>query len=67
MDDIGFYLLEKASATARFIGKGLVLVADYYASVGKLGTEKVVEGDQRTPLGVYYITSRLDAKQLADL
>jgi hypothetical protein len=39
--------------------KGLVLVADYYASVGKLGTEKVVEGDQRTPLGVYYITSRL--------
>lgn len=29
--------------------KGLVLVADYYASVGKLGTEKVVEGDQRTP------------------
>ena len=27
MDDIGFYLLEKASATARFIGKGLVLAA----------------------------------------
>ena len=27
MDDIGFYLLKKASATARFIGKGLVLAA----------------------------------------
>ena len=46
--------------------KGLVLVADYYASVGKLGTEKVVEGDQRTPLGVYYITSRLDPATLKD-
>jgi len=47
--------------------QGLRLVADYYASVGKLGTEKEFEGDQRTPLGVYYITSRLDARQLADL
>lgn len=47
--------------------QGLQLVADYYASVGKLGTEKEAEGDQRTPLGVYYITSRLDEKQLADL
>ncbi len=46
--------------------KGLVLVADYYASVGKLGTEKLVEGDQRTPLGVYYITSRLDPATLKD-
>jgi len=27
MDDIGFHLLKKASATARFIGKGLVLAA----------------------------------------
>ncbi len=54
------YLFENSS-------KGLRLVADYYASVGKLGTEKQVEGDQRTPLGVYYITSRLDEKQLADL
>jgi hypothetical protein len=40
--------------------KGLQLVADYYASVGKLGIEKNLEGDQRTPLGVYFITSRLD-------
>ena len=40
------------------------LVSDHYASVGKLGIEKNVEGDQRTPLGVYYITSRLDRRQL---
>ena len=46
--------------------KGLRLVADYYASVGKLGIEKVVEGDQRTPLGVYFITSRLDPATLRD-
>jgi len=45
---------------------GLELVADYYASVGKLGIEKFIEGDQRTPLGVYYITSRLDPATLKD-
>ncbi len=47
-------------------GKGLQLVADYYASVGKLGIEKNLEGDQRTPLGVYFITSRLDPATLKD-
>jgi murein L,D-transpeptidase YafK len=46
--------------------KGLKLVADYYASVGKLGIEKATEGDQRTPLGVYFITSRLDPATLKD-
>jgi murein L,D-transpeptidase YafK len=45
---------------------GLRLVADYYISVGKLGVEKKVEGDQRTPLGVYFITSNLDRKSLTD-
>lgn len=46
--------------------EGLKLIADYYISVGKLGIEKAVEGDQRTPLGVYYITSNLDPKSLKD-
>jgi len=45
---------------------GLNLIADYYISVGKAGTAKAVEGDQRTPLGVYYITSNLDPKSLKD-
>lgn len=45
---------------------GLNLIADYYISVGKAGTSKSVEGDQRTPLGVYYITSNLDPKSLKD-
>jgi murein L,D-transpeptidase YafK len=34
--------------------------------VGKAGTSKSTEGDQRTPLGVYYITSNLDKKSLKD-
>ncbi len=45
---------------------GLILVADYYISVGKLGVEKKTEGDLRTPLGVYFITSQLDPKTLKD-
>jgi L,D-transpeptidase YnhG len=45
---------------------GLKLVADYYISVGKAGTAKTAEGDQRTPLGVYFITSNLDPKSLKD-
>ncbi|MFD2298810.1 L,D-transpeptidase family protein [Paracidovorax citrulli] len=46
--------------------QGMELIADYYASVGKLGIEKALEGDQRTPLGVYFITSRLDPATLKD-
>jgi murein L,D-transpeptidase YafK len=43
---------------------GLKLLSDYYISVGKAGTAKAAEGDQRTPLGIYYITSNLDRKSL---
>ena len=45
----------------------LRLIADFYISVGKLGVEKSLEGDQRTPLGVYFITSSLNPKSLKDL
>ncbi len=45
---------------------GLTLLADYYVSVGKLGLEKSSEGDSRTPLGVYFVTSNLDPKTLKD-
>ena len=45
---------------------GLQLRADYYVSLGKLGTAKAQEGDQRTPLGVYFVSSRLDRKNLTD-
>jgi murein L,D-transpeptidase YafK len=42
------------------------LLGDFYISVGKAGTAKTAEGDQRTPLGVYYITSNLDKKSLKE-
>ncbi|MDO8263729.1 MAG: L,D-transpeptidase family protein, partial [Gallionella sp.] len=45
---------------------GLALVADYYISIGKSGVEKNTEGDLRTPMGVYFITSNLDPKSLKD-
>jgi L,D-transpeptidase YnhG len=53
------YLFENTHA-------GLKLVSDFYISVGKEGTSKALEGDLRTPLGVYYITSNLDPKSLKD-
>jgi L,D-transpeptidase YnhG len=46
--------------------EGLKLIANYYISIGKSGIEKSLEGDQRTPLVVYYITSNLDPKSLKD-
>ena len=46
---------------------GLVLINDFYISLGKSGLEKVVEGDLRTPLGIYFITSNLDPKSLKDI
>ena len=45
---------------------GMKLVSDHYVSLGKLGVDKQEQGDQRTPLGVYFITSRLDSQQLQD-
>ena len=45
---------------------GLKLLADYYISVGRFGTDKSAEGDLRTPLGIYYVTSNLDPKTLKD-
>ena len=45
---------------------GLRLLADYYISVGKSGIEKTIEGDLRTPLGVYFVTSNLNPKSLKD-
>jgi L,D-transpeptidase YnhG len=43
------------------------LLGDFYISVGLSGIEKSVEGDKRTPLGVYYITSNLNPENLPDL
>lgn len=44
----------------------LRLINDYYVSVGKQGADKLVEGDQKTPLGVYHTLESIDPKLLED-
>ncbi|MDX9707457.1 MAG: L,D-transpeptidase family protein [Azospira sp.] len=41
-------------------------VADYYISHGKLGAEKMREGDKKTPVGVYHVTASLPRQKLTD-
>lgn len=39
---------------------------DYYATIGKNGALKVREGDQKTPVGVYFTTGRIMPTKLPD-
>ncbi|GIZ53856.1 L,D-transpeptidase family protein [Noviherbaspirillum aridicola] len=50
----------------RHEGGQLKFVTDYYVSQGKLGINKLKEGDQKTPVGVYYITSHLPDSRLPE-
>jgi len=43
-----------------------VFVADFYASQGKAGAFKEREGDLKTPVGVYRVTSELSANKIGD-
>jgi len=49
------------------VDNGPRLLADYYVTQGKNGKGKHVEGDSKTPLGTYFVTSSLDTKKLPDL
>lgn len=51
------YLFENQTISNPDQGPRLKLVADFFMSVGKSGTGKRIEGDGRTPLGNYYVTS----------
>ena len=42
-------------------------VTDFYVTIGKLGTEKLSAGDQRTPIGVYFVKTELPKNKLADM
>lgn len=53
------YLYENVDGEPRY-------VANYYISSGKKGAEKSTEGDQRTPLGVYFIKGSLPKSKLTD-
>ena len=53
------YLYENVNGEPRY-------VTDFYISSGKAGSEKVSEGDQRTPLGVYFVNASLPKNKLTD-
>jgi len=43
------------------------LVRDFYTTIGKRGIEKEREGDKKTPIGVYSVTTWISGKKLPDL
>ncbi len=43
------------------------LVRDYYMSVGSAGFGKQIEGDNKTPVGVYHVNRYIEGKRLPDL
>ena len=62
-DDQRFALVVDAKRSRLYVYANqhglLTLLSDYYITQGKLGINKKAEGDQKTPIGVYYITGRL--------
>jgi len=42
------------------------LVKDFYVSIGKKGADKYIEGDKKTPLGVYKVTKFIADEKLPD-
>ena len=54
------YLFENSDTGPR-------LLADFYVTQGKNGEGKNIEGDNKTPLGTYFVTGSLDVEKLPDL
>ena len=54
------YVFENRGGAASYL-------ADYYITSGKNGIDKVREGDKKTPVGVYHVTSSMPREKLADL
>ena len=54
-----FYLFENSA-------DGPHLVNDYYVSTGKRVGKKLREGDQKTPVGVYFVTGGIPSSELPD-
>ena len=53
------YLYENVNGEPRY-------VTDFYITTGKKGSEKSSEGDQKTPLGVYFVNASLPKSKLTD-
>jgi murein L,D-transpeptidase YafK len=47
--------------------QGLQLLTNFYVTVGRNGVHKRAEGDQRTPLGVYFVGRQIPGERLPDL
>lgn len=60
MKNARLYVFENADGVPR-------LIADYYMGIGRAGYLKTVEGDLRTPLGVYRVTRWIDDAELPEL
>ena len=54
------YVYETSGDTPR-------LVRDFYSTIGKNGFLKEREGDKKTPIGTYYVTSYIPGNKLPDL
>jgi L,D-peptidoglycan transpeptidase YkuD (ErfK/YbiS/YcfS/YnhG family) len=47
-------------------GVRLRYVSDFYVTLGRTGVDKLLEGDKRTPIGVYRIVRQLTRQRLSD-
>lgn len=69
--DIPYVIAVDASRARLYVfensATGIRRIADYYVTVGKLGTGKNKEGDKRTPVGFYTITGFKPDNQLEEL
>ena len=54
------FLFENENGTPR-------MKSDFYVTIGKNGTGKYTEGDQKTPIGVYFVTGFIPPEDLPDL
>ncbi len=46
---------------------GLELTSSYYVSIGKAGPFKEVEGDEKTPVGVYFVIGQIPGAELPEI
>lgn len=53
------FVFENAGGRARY-------VSDFYVTLGKQGVGKTREGDQKTPVGTYWVTANLPRQKLTD-
>ena len=59
LDRSRLYVFDNHQGTPR-------LVKDFYVSIGKKGADKLLEGDKKTPIGVYKVTRFIPDKELPD-